>query len=101
MTPEEETNCALCVKRIEHLEEGVMTLNTAVFNGDARDRSIKDRTYANEVALSAVRQSIDGIAQHMRQQESDKRKLMLVVIGGSLTFFSSAVLMIVSKFMGV
>jgi hypothetical protein len=100
MTQEQEQNCAVCIRRIGELEKLTATLKVAMFDGDNRDRSMKDRMYANEFAISAVKESIDGIARHMKNQSNDKRKLSLVIIGGSLTFFFSSLLLLLTKLLG-
>ena len=93
-------HCELHDQNIIDFEKRISCLEVAVFRGDSQDKSIKDRIYATEYGLKTMEKSIEGIATHMRDQAADKRKLMLVVIGGSLTFFFSSLLMFVTKLLG-
>ena len=89
--PNEKPNCELCKLQIVGMEKQIDSLIIAVFKGDSRDRSIKDRVYATEFELSTVKESINSIAKVMREQASDKKKLMLVLIGGSIASIGSAI----------
>jgi len=93
-------HCDLHDQKFIDIEKRINSLETVVFIGDSQDKSMKERMYASEFGLKAMEKSIEGIATHMREQATDKRKLTLVLVGGSLTFFFSAVLMLVTKLLG-
>ena len=97
---DEDKNCELCKLRVSGIEQKVESLFVAMFHGDNRYPAIKDRVFANELALTTVKASINSIADVMREQANDKKKLMLVIWGGSITFFCSSVLMLVTKLLG-
>lgn len=96
----ESLHCEAHEQKILNIERRVETLETAVFKGDSLDKSLKDRVYATEFGLKAMGKSIEGIANHMREQAADKRKLMLVIIGGSLTFLGSSILQFINNILG-
>ena len=82
---QENKNCELCKRRISELEKRAEILDVAIFKGDTRDRSIKDRVYGLEFTMLTVEKSINAIAQAMRDQNADKKKLMIVIWGGAIT----------------
>jgi len=97
---QENKNCELCKRRISELEKRAEILDVAIFKGDTRDRSIKDRVYGLEFTMLTVEKSINAIAQAMRDQNADKKKLMIVIWGGAITFLCSSILLLISNFIG-
>lgn len=93
-------HCEAHEQKLTNLDTRIGSLETAVFKGDGLTHSIKDRVYSLEFALDTVKTSINQIADVMRDKEKDKKKLMLVVIGGSIAFLSSSVIMLVTKLLG-
>jgi hypothetical protein len=83
--------------RLDALEQDVKSLNQSVFNDNP---SIKDRVFANELGISTVKESINSIAEIMREQVADKKKLTLVIWGGALAFIGSALTVILSTLIG-
>ena len=76
--------------RIEAVERDIKSLKVAVFEGDQRTPSMKDRIFTNEMGLTTVKESINAIADIMREHVSDKKKLMWALWGGAITYLLSA-----------